>query len=75
MLFVANIIRKSNSGVCVPPDDPKDLSHAILKLSQDREKCNEYGKNGRLFLISNMTKTICTKELVDIVNDSVAEEQ
>jgi len=41
------IIRESHAGVCVDPDDAITLARMILTLSANKQRLEEYGKNGR----------------------------
>ena len=42
-----NLVKRSESGVCLPPEDPNQLVEAILTLKQDVNLRQRLGKNGR----------------------------
>ena len=42
-----NLVRRSESGLCLPPEDPKQLAEAILNLKQNVNLRQRLGKNGR----------------------------
>ena len=46
----AQVIKNSNSGVIVKPDDIDELEMAIIKLKSDRFVLNRLGENGRNFM-------------------------
>jgi len=49
-----NPIKDCNSGLTIPPDDPKALAAAIIELQQmTQEKRNEMGRNGRIYAEKN----------------------
>jgi colanic acid biosynthesis glycosyl transferase WcaI len=49
----AKAIRKSGGGVVVPPESPKALADAILKLYQNPDLATQLGHQGRQFAIEN----------------------
>ena len=51
--YAAKIIRDSNSGIVVEPDDCIQLSKAILKIYKDSKLQDEYSKNGRDYCLNN----------------------
>lgn len=38
-----------------------------MKLYGDRELCKEMGKNGRQFVMDNLTKEVGTQKYVDVI--------
>ncbi|HEY9804265.1 MAG TPA: glycosyltransferase family 4 protein [Leptolyngbyaceae cyanobacterium] len=49
----AKAIRKSGGGVVVPPESPKALADAVLKLYQNPDLATQLGHQGRKFAIEN----------------------
>jgi colanic acid biosynthesis glycosyl transferase WcaI len=47
------LINRAGAGLCVPPENPSALAKAILSLKQDQHMCEEFGRNGRLFVEKN----------------------
>ena len=43
------------------------FTDAILKLYKDRELCHKMGKNGRKFVMDNLTKEVGTQKYVDVI--------
>jgi glycosyltransferase involved in cell wall biosynthesis len=43
------------------------FTDAILKLYKERELCKEYGRNGREFIMKNLTREIGTKKYVEVI--------
>lgn len=66
---LCSIIRRSESGLCVPPDDPQALKNAILELYFDKEKRIKFGKNGREFVLKNLTREAGTTKYVQVVRE------
>ncbi len=61
------IIEKNNCGIFTKAGDKVAFTDAILKLYNDRKLCREMGKNGRLFVMANLTKEVGTQKYVDVI--------
>lgn len=61
------IIEENNCGIFTKAGDKVAFTDAILKLYSDRELCKEYGKNGRQFVMDNLTREAGTKKYVDVI--------
>lgn len=42
-----NLVKRSQAGICVPPEDPGAIARAILELKNDERLRNNFGKKGR----------------------------
>ena len=62
-----SIVEGNNCGIFTRAGDKVAFTDAILKLYDDRELCKKMGKNGRKFVMDNLTKEIGTKKYVDII--------
>lgn len=65
------IINKNQCGIFTKAGDKDAFSAAIIKLYNNRELCLEYGKNGRKFVIDNLTREVGTQKYVDVINSVV----
>jgi len=61
------IIEENNCGIFTKAGDKVAFTNAILKLYNDRELCKEMGKNGRKFVMDNLTKEVGTQKYVDVI--------
>ena len=61
------IIEEKNCGIFTKAGDKVAFTDAILKLYNDRELCKEMGKNGRQFVMDNLTKEVGTQKYVDVI--------
>lgn len=61
------IIENNNCGIFTKAGDKVAFTDAILKLYGDRELCKKMGKNGRRFVMDNLTKEVGTKKYVDVI--------
>lgn len=62
-----NIIEKYKCGIFTKAGDKAAFADAIVKLYGDRELCKEYGKNGRQFVMDNLTREVGTQKYVDVI--------
>src|SRR5208337_2797897 len=42
-----NLVKRSQAGVCVPPEDPWAIARAIIELKKDNRLRENFGKKGR----------------------------
>jgi glycosyltransferase involved in cell wall biosynthesis len=61
------IIEENNCGIFTKAGDKVAFTNAILKFYNDRELCKEMGKNGRKFVMDNLTKEVGTQKYVDVI--------
>ena len=61
------IIEKNNCGIFTKAGDKVAFTDAILKMYNDRDLCKEYGRNGRQFVMKNLTKEVGTQKYVDVI--------
>lgn len=66
-----NIVESNNLGIFTKAGDYEELKEAILKLYNNRELCLEMGKNGRNFILNNLTRKIGTSKYLDVINSIV----
>ena len=64
---VKSIIVDNNCGLFTKAGDKVAFTDAILKLYNDRELCSEMGKNGRAFVMANLTKEVGTSKYVEVI--------
>lgn len=61
-----SIVEKNKCGIFSKAGDKDAFKEAILTLYKNKELCKEYGKNGRQFVLNNLTREIGTKKYVDL---------
>lgn len=62
-----SIVENNNCGIFTKAGDKVAFTDAILKLYNDKELCKEMGKNGRKFVMDNLTKAVGTQKYIDVV--------
>ena len=61
------IIEKNICGIFTKAGDKVAFTDAILKLYNNRTLCEEMGKNGRKFVMDNLTKAVGAQKYVDVI--------
>ncbi len=66
-----SIISNNNCGIFTKAGDKEAFMKAIIKLYENRELCKEYGRNGREFVMQNLTREVGTQKYVDVIKSVV----
>ena len=61
------IIEENHCGIFTKAGDKTAFKEAILKLYNDHALCKELGKNGRQFILDNLTKEVGTQKYVNVL--------
>jgi glycosyltransferase involved in cell wall biosynthesis len=69
----AGIVRQSEGGLIVKPENPGAMQKAILKLYKDRALCREFGENGRMFVCAEFSRETLADKYLKVLQDAVQE--
>lgn len=61
-----DILEKNDCGICVNPENPKEISEAINLLIEDGNRAEKMGKNGRKAVIEKYNWSVEEKKLIDV---------
>ena len=61
------IIEDHQCGIFTKAGDKEAFKQSILSLYNNKELCKEYGRNGRQFVMDNLTKEVGTQKYVDVI--------
>lgn len=61
------IIEKNDCGMFTKAGDIDAFVGAIKQLASQKERCAEMGRNGREFILHNLTKEVGTRKYVDVI--------
>ena len=67
------IVEEHNCGIFTKAGDKEAFKQSILALYNNREMAVEMGKNGRQFVMGNLTREVGTQKYVDVIKSVVAE--
>jgi colanic acid biosynthesis glycosyl transferase WcaI len=68
-----DLVERSNGGLCVPPESPRKLSEAILKLKQNRALSEEFSSNGRSYVLKNHSPQSAAASFEDLLQQAASE--
>ncbi len=66
---IKSILNDNNCGIFTKAGDKEAFKDAILELYQNQEKAVQLGKNGRQFIMENLTREIGTSKYVKVVKE------
>jgi len=68
---VASLVLSAKSGIICTPEDPEALASSILKMKDSPNLLDEYGRNGRKYLIETFNRNLQTKKYLSILKNSL----
>lgn len=70
----SELIKDGETGLLVPPRDPKRLAEAILRLLDDKELRKKLGDNARKYVVNNYNWDIITNNIDEIYGTAMTKE-
>lgn len=64
-----DILVGNECGIFTKAGDKDAFKRSIIKLYENRDLCKEYGRNGRLFVMDNLTREVGTQKYVDVIKE------
>lgn len=64
-----DILVGNECGIFTKAGDKDAFKRSIIKLYENRDLCKEYGRNGRQFVMDNLTREVGTQEYVDVIKE------
>ncbi len=68
----AELVRASGGGVCIEPENGKDLATQVLALYQDPARCKELGTSGRHHVLAHFDRQVLARKLTDVMQRVVS---
>ena len=68
---IKTILSDNNCGIFTKAGDKESFKNAIIELYENRDLCKEYGRNGRKFVMQNLTREVGTQKYVDVIKSVV----
>lgn len=62
-----SIVNDNQCGIFTKAGDKEAFKEAILDLYHDRARCEQLGRNGREFILKNLTRAVGTQKYVDVI--------
>lgn len=64
-----DILVGNECGIFTKAGDKDAFKRSIIKLYENRDLCKKYGRNGRQFVMDNLTREIGTQKYVDVIKE------
>jgi glycosyltransferase involved in cell wall biosynthesis len=61
------VLERAQAGVFIPPESPEAMVEAIRTLATDRERCREYGANGRRMVKEHYSRQAQARRLTELL--------
>jgi glycosyltransferase involved in cell wall biosynthesis len=65
------LIADSGCGICIGAEEPDLLEEKIRFLADNRDKCEKYGKAGRLYVVKNFSLKKVSEDIANIFADII----
>lgn len=65
----AELLTEAHAGICVAPQDPEALWHAIHEMRTDPGLRREFGNSGRAFVLSRLTRERTAQEYLEVLKN------
>jgi glycosyltransferase involved in cell wall biosynthesis len=61
------LLERSQGGVCIEPGNAQALFDAVLRLRAQPELCEAFGRNGREFIVQNLSRRRTAEDYLNIL--------
>jgi colanic acid biosynthesis glycosyl transferase WcaI len=68
------LVAEARCGLCVPPEDPRALADAVLKLYRDPSLREELGRNGRVYAEETLSLDVCVVRVEAVLREVMSHE-
>ena len=62
-----DILAGNACGIFTKAGDKEAFKESIIALYENRELCRRYGRNGRQFVMDNLTREVGTQKYVEVI--------
>lgn len=66
------IIEENSCGIFTKAGDKDSFKESIMTLYNNSDLCKDYGKNGRKFVMNNLTREVGTQKYVEVIKSVVS---
>lgn len=63
----ADLLRAANAGVCIKPEQADELAAGVLELSQNPERSQQLGRNGRRYVMEHFDRIVLARKLASVL--------
>lgn len=69
--IVRELVENAKAGIYVEPENAEEFARAVLRLKDNPQLCEEYGKNGLDFVRQNFDRNVLAERYLDILQNRV----
>ena len=70
--FAAEFVAKAGCGLCIEPENERELVEAVLRLSADSALCERLGQAGRDYVTGHFSRDELARDYLDVIQQTVA---
>jgi glycosyltransferase involved in cell wall biosynthesis len=63
----AELVMSAGGGICIEPEDAKDLASQVLNLYRDPTRCQELGASGRRYVLEHFDRQVLARRFADVM--------
>ena len=63
----AELVMSAGGGICIEPENAKDLASKVLKLYRDSTMCQELGSSGRRYVLEHFDRKVLARRFADVM--------
>jgi len=63
----AELIMSAGGGICIEPENGKDLASQVLKLYRDPSRCRALGTSGRQYVLAHFDRQVLARRFADVL--------
>lgn len=63
----AELLQAAKAGMCIEPEQADALAACVLELSQNLERCQQLGRNGRRYVMEHFDRIVLARKLASVL--------
>jgi glycosyltransferase involved in cell wall biosynthesis len=63
----AELVMSAGGGICIEPENAKDLASQVLKLYRDPTLCQKLGSSGRRYVLEHFDRQVLARRYADVM--------
>ena len=67
----AKMLQTANAGVCIEPENARELVEAVCTLASDPAACRTYGQSGHDYVVENFDRAVLADRYLSILDELI----
>jgi glycosyltransferase involved in cell wall biosynthesis len=68
----AELVMAAGGGICIEPENGKDLAEQVVKLYRDPARCRALGTSGRHYVLAHFDRRVLARKLAAVMQQVVS---